>query len=216
MIVLVCGEKGGTGKTTLATNLAAMRASSGRDVLLIDTDPQGSASFWAQVRDDAGITPRVASIQKFGKGLTTEIRDLAKRYQDIIIDAGGRESAEMRAALVVADIAVLPLQASQFDLWTVERLADLVETARGFNPSLKALAIISRAPTTSSSTDANDAQELIADHAALTLGATIIRDRVAFRRAAGNGQSVVEYSGNGEDKSSAEMKILYNEVFNMM
>jgi chromosome partitioning protein len=214
MIVLVCGEKGGTGKTTLATNLAAMRAASGRDVLLIDTDPQGSASFWAQVRDDAGITPRVASIQKFGKGLTAEIKDLVNRYQDIIIDAGGRENAEMRAALVVADIAVIPLQASQFDLWTVEKLVSLVETARGFNPNLKALAIISRAPTTSSSTDANEAQELISEHTALTLGTTIIRDRVAFRRAAGNGQSVVEYSINGGgDKSSIEMKVLFNEVF---
>ena len=67
MIVLIGGEKGGTGKTTIATNLAAMRALAGRDVLLIDTDPQGSANYWAQSRDEEGITPRVACIQKFGK-----------------------------------------------------------------------------------------------------------------------------------------------------
>ena len=46
MIVLIGGEKGGTGKTTIATNLAALRAMAGRDVLLVDTDPQGSASYW--------------------------------------------------------------------------------------------------------------------------------------------------------------------------
>ena len=53
-IILIGGEKGGTGKTTLAVNLAALRASQGRDVLLIDTDIQASASYWAQSRDEAG------------------------------------------------------------------------------------------------------------------------------------------------------------------
>jgi len=96
MIILIGGEKGGTGKTTIATNLAAMRALAGRDVLLIDTDPQGSANYWAQSRDELEITPRVSCVQKFGKGLPAEVKDLAKRYQDIIIDAGGRDSVELQ------------------------------------------------------------------------------------------------------------------------
>ena len=102
MLILIGGEKGGAGKTTLATNMAAMRALAGRDVLLIDTDPQGSANSWSQSRDDESITPRVACVQKFGKGLPAEVKDLSKRYQDIIIDAGGRDSVELRSALVVA------------------------------------------------------------------------------------------------------------------
>ena len=69
MVILIGGEKGGTGKTTIATNLAALRALAGHDVLLVDTDSQGSASYWASSRDEAGIKPRVACIQKFGKGL---------------------------------------------------------------------------------------------------------------------------------------------------
>jgi chromosome partitioning protein len=101
-IILIGGEKGGTGKTTLAVNLAALRALKGRDVLVMDTDIQASASDWAQTRDETAVTPRVACIQKFGKGLQTEAHDLAKRYQDLIIDAGGRDSLELRAALVVA------------------------------------------------------------------------------------------------------------------
>jgi chromosome partitioning protein len=138
MIILIGGEKGGTGKTTLATSLAAKRALSGRDVLLIDTDVQGSASYWAQGRDDAGIKPRVACVQKFGKGLQSEVQDLATRYQDIIIDAGGRDSIELRVALVVADKAYVPIQASQFDIWTLDRMEDLVASAQGFNPNLHA------------------------------------------------------------------------------
>ena len=126
-IILIGGEKGGTGKTTLAVNLAALRALQGRDVLLIDTDIQASASYWAQSRDEAGIQPRVACIQKFGKGLQTEVRDLARRYQDLIIDAGGRDSAELRAALVVAERVYIPIQPSQFDIWTLGRMDDLVK-----------------------------------------------------------------------------------------
>ena len=60
MVILIGGEKGGTGKTTLATNLAALRAQSGKDVLLLDTDVQASASYWAQIRDERDITPRVS------------------------------------------------------------------------------------------------------------------------------------------------------------
>ena len=96
-IILIGGEKGGTGKTTLAVNLAARRALQGRDVLVIDTDIQASASYWAQTRDETAVTPRVACIQKFGKGLQTEVRDLATRYQDLVIDAGGRDSVELRS-----------------------------------------------------------------------------------------------------------------------
>ena len=72
-MILIGGEKGGTGKTTLATNLAAMRALEGHDVLLIDSDPQGSANYWAQSRDELAIKPRVACVQKFGKGLAMEV-----------------------------------------------------------------------------------------------------------------------------------------------
>ncbi len=94
-IILVGGEKGGTGKTTIATNLAVMRAAAGRDVVLIDTDPQGSASGWCYTRDEAGLAPRIASVQKFGKGLARELEDLSMRYQDIIVDAGGRDSVKL-------------------------------------------------------------------------------------------------------------------------
>lgn len=98
-IIVFGGEKGGTGKTTLATNIAAMLARQGKDVLLLDTDRQGTASFWATVREEEAVEPRVACVQKFGKGLPAQVRDLAERYDEIVIDAGGRDSMELRYAL---------------------------------------------------------------------------------------------------------------------
>ena len=212
MMVLVGGEKGGTGKTTLAVNLAAMRAREGRDVLLVDTDPQGSASYWAQVRGEDGQLARVACMQKFGKGLAAELKDLAGRYQDVIVDAGGRDSIELRSALVAVEVALLPVQASQFDLWTLERLAELVETARGFNPDLRALVVISRAPTHVTSTDAAEARDLLAEYPAMTPSQWLIRDRVAFRRAASAGQGAVEHAA--DEKAVFEIGRVYKEVFN--
>ncbi len=147
MIILIGGEKGGTGKTTLATNLAVLRTRDKEDVLLLDTDKQGSASMWTQMRGENNTEPPVNCVQLFGKGLGNQVRDLAKRYEDIIIDAGGRDSVELRAAMVVADKVYIPFQPSQYDVWTLDHMQELVETARGFNPDLEAYGVISRAST---------------------------------------------------------------------
>ena len=71
MILLIGGEKGGTGKTTVATNLAALRAAAGHDVLLVDTDRQGSAAAWCQLRAEHPQLPQVACVQLFGKTVQT-------------------------------------------------------------------------------------------------------------------------------------------------
>ncbi len=212
MIVLIGGEKGGTGKTTLATNLAAKRALAGRDVLLVDTDQQGSANYWGQSRDEAGIKPRVACLQKFGKGLQTEVQDLAGRYQDIVIDAGGRDSVELRAALVVVDKAYIPIQPSQFDIWTLDRMDDLVSSAQGFNPDLRAWVVISRVSTNPSVHESQDAIEILADFSHLMLSNVVIRDRIAYRKAARDGLCVDELKPK-DPKAAEEIEALYAEVF---
>ncbi|MGZ8942797.1 MAG: AAA family ATPase [Methylobacter sp.] len=213
MIVLIGGEKGGTGKTTLATNLAAMRALAGRDVLLLDTDPQGSANYWAQSRDEEKITPRVACIQKFGKGIPTEVKDLATRYDDIIIDAGGRDSVELRSSMVIAEKVYIPIQPSQFDIWTLGQMDELVETARGFNPGLQARVIISRSSTNPSVRESDQAgQLLVADFPNLDLANVAIRDRIAYRKAAKDGLAVTELSPK-DSKAVEEMETFYKEVF---
>ena len=213
MIILIGGEKGGTGKTTLATNLAAMRMADGRDALLVDTDIQGSASYWAAARDDRGGVPRVACIQKFGKGLQAEIKDLARRYEDVIIDAGGRDSVELRAAVVVAEKIFVPIQPSQFDIWTLERMDGLVETGQGFNPSLEAFVLICRASPNPAVAESSEAREAIAEFAHLRLSSSTIRDRIAFRRAVREGLSVSELTP-ADPKAKSEIRTLYSEVFN--
>jgi chromosome partitioning protein len=213
VIILIGGEKGGTGKTTVATNLAAIRASRGHDVLLVDTDKQGSASAWSDIRDIKKNDIRVPNIQKFGVNLTADIRDLESRYEDIIIDAGGRDSVELRAAMTIADKMFVPVQASQFDIWTLSIINDLVIQAKGFNPSLAPKVVINRAATNPSIQEVEEAKEVFGEFECLILSDNILKERIAYRKAAKNGLSVIEIEKQ-DAKSTQEIMALYEEVFN--
>ncbi len=212
-IVLFGGEKGGTGKTTLATNMAAMLALQGKDVLLLDTDRQGTASFWATVREDTDIEPRIACVQKFGKGLASQVRDLADRYDEIVIDAGGRDSMELRYSLGVADRAYIPVQPFQFDIWTIRQMDELVEMAQGLNENLQAFIVLNRVSTNPAVREDQETRDFFEEEAFqhLALLDTVLRDRIAFRKSGRDGLSVVEWK---QDKKAAnEMNQLYKEVY---
>jgi chromosome partitioning protein len=212
MIIVIGNEKGGVGKTTLATNLAAVAASEGRDVLLVDTDIQGSAQAWATSRDEAEISPRIPTISKFGKGLVKELPGLQDRYESIIVDAGGRDSVELRSSLVVADKLLAPVQASQFDLWALERLAEVLTQAQGLNPDLTASVVITRASPNPVVSETKEAHEFLNDFKELPLTKTLIRDRIAYRRATRAGLAVTEINPR-DSKAVSEILSLYQEVF---
>jgi len=212
MIILIGGEKGGTGKTTISTNLAAIRASKGHDVLLIDTDKQGSASAWSDIRDQKKASIRIPNVQKFGSNLTEDIKDLQKRYEDIIIDAGGRDSIELRAAMTIADKMFVPVQASQFDIWTLSIINDLVNQAKGFNPSLAPKVLINRAATNPSIQEVEEAKEVFSEFEHLSLSENLLKERISYRKAAKGGLSVIELS-KPDPKSNTEIMALYEEVF---
>lgn len=212
MILLIGGEKGGTGKTSAATNLAALRSGRGREVLLVDTDKQGSASDWAAVREEAEGVSKVSCVQVFGKQVTSQVRDLAGKYDDVIVDAGGRDSVELRAAMVVTDQLFVPLQASQFDVWTVERMEELVEQAQAINDGLETSVFINRASPHPRVREAEEAEEILADFEHLEFSGVVIHDRIAFRRAASKGLGVME-TGSPDQKACREAQALYDAVY---
>ncbi len=212
-VVLFGGEKGGTGKTTLATNMAAMLAQTGKDVLLLDTDRQGTASFWATVREDSEIEPRIACVQKFGKGLASQVLDLADRYDEIVIDAGGRDSMELRYSLGVCDRAYISVQPYQFDIWTIRQMDDLVEMAQGLNDTLQAFIVLNRVSTNPAVREDQETRDFFKeeDFQHLALVDAVLRDRIAVRKSARDGLSVLEWK---QDKKAAEeMNQLFKEVY---
>lgn len=214
MIILIGGEKGGTGKTTIATNLAALALIRNMCVCLLDTDQQRSSGTWSSLRDtltDYQI-PHIATFCQYGSGVRTAATELASRYNLVIIDAGGRDNAELGYAMQVAHKLIIPCIPSSFDLWTMSKMAELVETAGMVNPSLKVGVVFNRVHTNQNVRSYKDATEYLEQQSWLSPLETVLHDRVAYQRAAAGGLSVVE--GNHVDfKAQLEVEQLFREVF---
>ncbi|WMY08254.1 division plane positioning ATPase MipZ [Paraburkholderia phenoliruptrix] len=211
MILLIAAEKGGVGKSTIATNLSVHLAHGGVDVVLLDTDGQATAARFVERRDEAGITPAVPCVQRMGDVAST-LRDLAHRYQVVVVDAGGRDSREMRSAMAVANLLLVPTRASQADLETFSKVNELIGLARGLNPELKAVALLSIAPTNPVIREVEDARELLAEFDQLELADTIIRDRKIYRDALLAGKGVIELDNS---QARAEIQLLAQEFFEL-
>src|SRR3954451_15653767 len=183
MILTVGNTKGGVGKTTLALQLALARALAGRDVLLIDADRQGSAQDGVSIRAETGRKPALACIHfPDGKALRTQAEPLARRYQDVIIDAGGRDSAALRAALLISDTVLVPFAPRSFDVWALAQMVELIGEAQTVRDGLSALAVLSLADP-GATPDNQDAAAAVAEHPDLALLDAPIRRRKAFANA---------------------------------
>lgn len=223
MIVVMGGEKGGVSKTTLATNLAVMRLLAGRDPLLLDTDRQRTASKWAALREEMEVRPRVRCLHKIverggGTALVHELKDLATRYEDIIVDVGGRDSPELRAAMAVADRLYVPLQPSQFDLWTLEEIYKLVLDIKVVNPALSAHIVFCRVSTNPQVREDREARAELAVLEEMDVLETVVHERALFRKAARAGQSALEFAStlprNDRGRLAiGELAALYRHVF---
>src|SRR5215471_6984271 len=142
MIIVVGGIKGGSGKTTVATNLTVIRALQGYKVLLVDADEQRSASSWTDQREANGIETPWSTIQLGGENVGTQIQKMMKNYDDIIIDVGGRNTISQRSAIIVSDIYLVPFQPRSLDIWTLGQVKTIISSAKEINPKLKSFALI--------------------------------------------------------------------------
>lgn len=213
MIIILGGEKGGTGKTTLATNLAAMRVMNGHDVLLVDTDKQESANYWAYTRNEnQSGNHNINCSTQFGGSVLRVAQDHNKIYEDIIVDAGGRNSSELRATMTIADALYIPIQPSQFDIWTLARMDELVRLARNVNPNIRAEIVINRASTNPSVSEVFETIQLFKDYEQLQFSGIVIRDRISYRKAASLGLSITELSPS-DPKALEEMELFYQKVY---
>lgn len=213
MIVVAGGIKGGSGKTTVATNLAIIRAAQGRDVLLIDADDQETSTDFTALRnerlpDGAGYT----GIKLSGAAVRTETLRLAKKYDDIVIDTGGRDTTSQRAALSVADVLLVPFVPRSFDVWTLEKVSNLVAEMRSANPALKAYAFINRADPRGQDND--EAADVIRETDALAFIDTPLGTRKSFSNAAAQGLAVTEIKPQ-DGKATEEVVMLFRYVFDI-
>jgi chromosome partitioning protein len=214
MILVLGGTKGGSGKTLLATNLTVLRATAGSDALLIDADEQSSAmDFTRQRQRRLQGEPGYTAIQTREADVAVQVRRMAGRYADIVIDVSGRDTTSQRAALAVADILLIPFAPTSVDLWTVDAVLALLQEARAFNRALRAYAVINKAFARGS--DNRDAAEILRESPAQwTYVDAPIGTRKAFSNAFGGGYAITEYQPK-DAKAIAEMMVLYRYLFEL-
>jgi chromosome partitioning protein len=206
MIYAVVNTKGGVGKTTTAVHLATLFACQG-SALMIDGDPQASAASWAAWRREAGLSGSPTTVCLSGKAVLDEGRQLAAGFDNVVIDAGGRDSSGLRSALILAQYAIIPVGASGLDAAAMTDLFSIVEMARDFNPDLDVRVLLARIDPRTRDTD--DMVKFLAEQGLSVLKARIC-ERVAFRRSVGDGAIVNESS---RDLSAiSEINALFREI----
>jgi chromosome partitioning protein len=175
--------------------------------LLIDGDPQASAASWAAWRRDTEYQPSPTTTCLLGKAILNEGKGLAAGFVHTVVDAGGRDSAGLRAALLLAQFAIIPIGASNLDAAAMTDLLEIVELAKEYNPALDVRVLLTRVdPRTK---DTGEMLEFLQEQK-LNVLATRVCERVAYRRAIGEGAIVREL---GKDAQAiAEMEALLKEV----
>lgn len=205
MIIAVAGQKGGAGKTTVAVAVAVELAARGRKVLLIDLDPQGTVRTWGGVAAEAGA-PRTPTVAALGAGLHLHLPPLAAAHDVTVVDCPPRHGELQRAALMVADLAVLPCGPSAFDVWALTESVDLVREAQALRPRLDAAVLVTRKTATTLGAGVRRALEELG----LPVLDTALASRVAYQEAPALGLGPTTYAPSSP--AAAEVRRLVTEL----
>lgn len=214
MIYTVGGIKGGSGKTTIATNLTVYLAKQGRDVILVDADDQESATDFTSFRHQSlegelGYT----AVKITGTELNSNVARLAKKYDDVVIDTGGRDTVSQRSALSVSHVYLVPFAPRSLDIWTLRKVENLIAEMSPFNPNLICLTFINKADARG--TYKEDTADLLRESHHVQFIDTPIGNRISFANAAASGLGVIEIKPTDE-KAVAEITELYNGIQNAL
>ena len=207
IVITIAQQKGGSGKTTVAANLAAVWClEEGLSVAILDVDPQGSLGEWFERREErlgeagTGLSFRTAS----GWGAKREARSLARDHDMVLIDTPPHADLESRSAMEQAGLVVVPVQHSPADMWATQATLEQAEKER-----VASLMILNRVPPRARLT-----AEIVAalEKFDAPLAAARLGNRIAFSESFSIGGSVIEHQRTGA--AAEEVRALAREILN--
>ncbi|MBF0145687.1 MAG: AAA family ATPase [Magnetococcales bacterium] len=163
MIISVMNQKGGCGKTTIAVNLAAVLKKGGLNTIVLDADPQLSASRWAKQGGEAfPLVVHPLDMTKGARKVKTDIRELAETADMIVIDCPPELREPAMLASLLADVVLVPVTPSPLDIWAAEAATDLAHDARELNGNNKPIVILLPSKTNTHTVIAKDLSQTLA------------------------------------------------------
>ena len=209
MIVVVGGQKGGTGKSTITVNLSVWLKKQMLDPIIVDSDVnQATSSNWTHRRNENNELTPIPCVLQSGN-LIELLRNLDNKYSHVIVDAGGFDSKELRSSMLVARKLITPIRPSQADLDSMLYMDNLTSETMGMNPSLQSHVVITQAPTHPGVTLIQEAKDLLVCLKHLLLCKTVIYNRKPYIDCISIGCGVIEM---GSSTAADEINSIATEL----
>ncbi len=213
-IITVVNQKGGSGKTTISMQLAGALARRGNKILVVDADPQGTATRWAASAEDQTPFPAsVVGLSAANNKVHREVKKFVDDYGCIIIDCPpAADSPVPQSALLIADLALVPLIPSPLDIWAAVGIRQVITNVSDINESLKARLVMNQCqPNTTLAQEALD----VLPEFGIELAKTYLRHRQVYRQSAVFGQTVHNF-GSKATAAIEEIESLTDEVLDIL
>ncbi len=213
-IIAVVNQKGGSGKTTLSMQFAGALARRGERVLVVDADPQATATRWAATAaDDNPFPASVVGLSAASAKVHREVKKFVEDYGYIIVDCPpAADSPVPQSALLVADLALVPLIPSPLDMWAAVGIRQVIENVSSINEGLQARLVVNQCqPNTNL---AKEALEVLPEFG-IELCHTYVHQRQVYRQSAVFGQTVHDFGGRAAE-AVREIEALTDELLEVM
>ncbi|MBV5326506.1 MAG: AAA family ATPase [Chlorobium sp.] len=210
-LIAVINQKGGVGKTTLTMLLAGTWGRAGKKVLVVDADPQGTASQWSAASDDRPFPASVVNLAHAGNKLHREIQKHVDNYDMILIDCPPSVELQSQSALLISDIALVPIPPSPPALWGSRGIKLLIEKAEVVNEALRGFVVLNMVKRTALS---RDIQKLLDQFGLPTLKSTL-KGLTAYEEAAALGCTLQDL-GSSAKTATIELEAVAAEVLSLL
>jgi chromosome partitioning protein len=215
-IISLVNQKGGCGKTTVSMHVAGALASRqrGKRVLVVDADPQGTATRWAaSASDDDPFPASVVGLAAANTKVHREVQKFVNDYDFIIIDCPpAADSPVPQSALLITDVALVPVIPSPPDLWAAIGIGKTIEGAKTVNEELEARLVLNQLQA--NTTLAREALEILPQFG-IPVAEHSLAFRQMYRQCAAFGQTVHSFGSKARDAVD-EIEALTDEVLHIL